>query len=246
MQRIINKIDKESLERGDHIYCYRKGYLYSHHGIFIGEDRVIHFNRTKEGNTSRRVKPCQKCGVDKNHLRGVVKSCVDCFLNGRSLRRFRYGVSHRRFATNNVGTCTTGDPDSPDVTISRANDLFNKKDFGDYDLVQNNCETFAVFCKTGKRRSDQASTAILLIKGAIESAIERLYEDVSTHHGEGKLNELKQAIDRYRFFGDVSIQPGEEELNKFKQMIDRCIANRSSPDEISDGLKNLEKDQEGH
>ncbi|PRQ60638.1 putative endopeptidase, NLPC/P60 domain, LRAT-like domain-containing protein [Rosa chinensis] len=148
--RFINKIDKESLERGDHIYAYRKGGLYSHHGIFIGEDRVIHFVRTNEGNTSRRVEPCQKCGVDKNHLRGVVKSCVDCFLNGHSLRRYRYSASHRRFATNLGGTCTTGDADPPDVTISRAEDLFNTKDFGDYDLLKNNCETFAVFCKTGK------------------------------------------------------------------------------------------------
>ncbi|PRQ60661.1 putative LRAT-like domain-containing protein [Rosa chinensis] len=209
-------------------------------GIFVGNDTVIHFNRTQERDASRGGRPCRKCGVDKDHLRGVVKSCVDCFLNGRHLHRFRYSVGPIRFVTNVVGTCTTGNADPPDVTISRANGLFDRQDFGDYDLALNNCETFAVFCKTGVRSSDQARSALSLI----DAALERLYNDVLVHHGQEKLNELMQVITR--FLGDEPSQQGVGKLNKFKQKIDWYRANRWSPDQISDGLRNLEIDQGDH
>ncbi|KAL5570716.1 hypothetical protein UlMin_020313 [Ulmus minor] len=42
---LSNKIERDQLEAGDHIYSWRGGYLYAHHGIYIGEGKVIHFNR---------------------------------------------------------------------------------------------------------------------------------------------------------------------------------------------------------
>ncbi|XP_061999640.1 protein LEAD-SENSITIVE 1-like [Rosa rugosa] len=156
MEHIINKIDKDSLKPGDHIYAYRKLHTYSHHGIFIGGDRVIHYNRTKDGNTSQRAKPSKNCGVDKNHLRGVVKSCVDCFLKHHTLRRFQYGVGYGRYLTNWPGT---------------------NNGFGDYNLFENNCEAFAMFCKTEKRVSDQACSAMLLIKASVKVAMDRLLRE---------------------------------------------------------------------
>lgn len=166
-------------------------------GIFIGGDRVIHYNITKEAaGTSRRAKPCRNCGVDPNNLRGVVKSCVDCFLKGHTLRRFQYGVPYCRFLTNNPGTCTTGHAHLPDVTIRRANDLLNKKDdFGDYHLFDNNCEAFAVLCTTENRVSDQACSAVMLLKAGVKLAVDRLLRDVSVHHGPDKHDKLKQTID---------------------------------------------------
>ncbi|PRQ60649.1 putative endopeptidase, NLPC/P60 domain, LRAT-like domain-containing protein [Rosa chinensis] len=161
MEYITNKIDRESLKPGDHIYAYRKLHSYSHHGIFIGGDRVIHYNKTQEGNTSKRVKQyCKNCGIDENPLRGVVNSCVDCFLKRHTLRRFQYAVGKGRYLLSWPGTCTTDPAEQPGVTIRRANDLFNNKvGFGDYNLFENNCEAFAVFCKTGNRVSHQAYSA---------------------------------------------------------------------------------------
>ncbi|PRQ60654.1 putative LRAT-like domain-containing protein [Rosa chinensis] len=198
MVYIINEIDRESLRPGDHIYAYRKLHSYSHHGIFIEGDRVIHYNITQEGNTSKRTKHCKNCGIDKNHLRGVVKSCVDCLLKRHTLRRFQYALGYGRYLTNWPGTCTTGRADPPEVTISRANDLFNNKvEFGDYNLFENNCEAFAVFCKTGKRVSDQASVAMSWMKAGVKMARDRLLRDVWVHHGEEQYNRLKQMIDSW-------------------------------------------------
>ncbi|KAL6132312.1 hypothetical protein ACLB2K_070683 [Fragaria x ananassa] len=199
MEDIVNnKIYRESLKPGDHIYAYRLLHTYSHHGIYIGGDRVIHYNRTREANKWNRAKPCSKCELDRNHLRGVVKSCVDCFLHGHNLRRFQYGVNVVRYLASWHGTCTTGRPDPPEVAIRRASDYFNKKDghgFGDYDLFENNCEAFAVFCKTEKAVSSQAWAAVLLLKAGVKIGRDRLLHDVKVHHGQEKHDKLKQMID---------------------------------------------------
>lgn len=224
------EIDRKSLTPGDHILAYRKLHSYSHHGIFIGEDRVIHYHKTKEAGRSRRAKPCRNCGVDSNHLRGVVKTCVDCFLKahiGHKLRLFQYGVKYLDFLKNRPGTCTTGTADPPDVTISRANDYLNRKvDFGIYHLLDNNCEMFAVDCKTGKKVSDQASSAEIQIKAYLMEALERVFRDVSCRHGSDKNDKLKIALDR--LLRDVSVHYGPDKRDELKQTIDNLLANRPS------------------
>ncbi|URE31238.1 hypothetical protein MUK42_03456 [Musa troglodytarum] len=39
------RIGKESLKPGDHIYSWRTAYIYAHHGLYVGDDKVIHFTR---------------------------------------------------------------------------------------------------------------------------------------------------------------------------------------------------------
>ncbi|KAK9914684.1 hypothetical protein M0R45_038446 [Rubus argutus] len=104
------EIDRKSLTPGDHILTYRKLHSYSHHGIFIGEDRVIHYHKTKEAGRSRTTKPCRNCGVDSNHLRGSCqnlrrllpqsshRSQTPPFLNN--------GVKYHDFLITRPGTCT--------------------------------------------------------------------------------------------------------------------------------------------
>lgn len=224
------EIDRKSLTPGDHILTYRKLHSYSHHGIFIGEDRVIHYHKTKEAGRSRRAKPCRNCGVDSNHLRGVVKTCVDCFLKahiGHKLHRFQYGVKYHDFLITRPGTCTTGTADPPDVTISRANDYLNGKvDFGIYHLLGNNCEMFAVDCKTGKKVSDQASSAEIQLKAYLMEALKRVFR-----HGSDKYDKLQIALDR--LLRDVSVHYGPDKHDELKQTIANLLANRPSVDQIT-------------
>ena len=37
---------RQGPRRGDHIFCYRSqaGYIYTHHGIYVGQNQVIHFS----------------------------------------------------------------------------------------------------------------------------------------------------------------------------------------------------------
>ena len=80
---------------------------------------------------------------------GVVISCLDCFLRNGSLYSFEYGVAPSVFiAKVRGGTCTTAPSDPPESVIHRAMYLL-QNGFGNYDVFQNNCEDFAMYCKTG-------------------------------------------------------------------------------------------------
>ncbi|XP_062102130.1 uncharacterized protein LOC133811171 [Humulus lupulus] len=150
-------IDKSLLRAGDHVYGYRNTHVYTHHGIYVGDDRVIHFTSPDFSKSPNHVTSCGDCNYAPTKDRGVVKSCLDCFLNGHSLYLFDYGVSSSRFFFNRSGTCSTGSCIySPDDVVRRAADILNSDEgFGDYDFSTSNCETFAVYCKTGKRVSLQ-------------------------------------------------------------------------------------------
>ncbi|KAL1218095.1 Protein LEAD-SENSITIVE 1 [Cardamine amara subsp. amara] len=162
-----HKISRDELKEGDHIYSWRNAYIYSHHGIYIGDEKVIHFTRggglefgtgtildkiieISIPNHGGRDNNCLNCG-DKSNLKlgGVISSCLDCFLAGGSLCRFEYSASPSIFLAKRGGTCTIAPSDSSDEVISRAKFLFLRNGFGEYDLLDNNCEDFAIYCKTG-------------------------------------------------------------------------------------------------
>ncbi|KAL5568142.1 hypothetical protein UlMin_024717 [Ulmus minor] len=161
MGLISNEISPDMLQPGDHIYAYRMVHIYSHHGIYVGNDRVIHYNgpdpekiQSVSGSNYTR---CGKCGyLPTSKSQGVVISCLDCFLNGHRLFRFEYEASSLQFLVQTSGSCSTRPCDKPEVVVQRATDLLNKG-FGNYDLFKNNCESFAFYCKTGKAESYQAT-----------------------------------------------------------------------------------------
>ncbi|CAF1761928.1 unnamed protein product [Brassica napus] len=47
------------------------------------------------------------------------------------------------------GTCTTAPSDPPEEIVHRARYLLSGNGFGEYHLLDNNCEDFAIYCKTG-------------------------------------------------------------------------------------------------
>ncbi|KAJ0594288.1 putative LRAT domain-containing protein [Helianthus annuus] len=82
---------------------------------------------------------------------GVTFSCLNCFMGTGSLYLFQYRVKISEHVTKlRGGTSTTAPSDPPEVVIHRAIYLLNSETgFGKYDLVRNNCEDFALYCKTG-------------------------------------------------------------------------------------------------
>ncbi|XP_047310624.1 protein LEAD-SENSITIVE 1-like [Impatiens glandulifera] len=163
---LSNKISKEDLKPGDHIYSWRHGYVYTHHGVYIGDEKVVHFTRGGSGQeigtgtvldriilssspTHCSENPCPRCGENQSNVSGVLCSCIDCFLSGGDLYRFQYSVSYAVFlAKARGGTCTLAASDPPEDVLHRA-DFLLKNGFGAYNLFKNNCEDFAIYCKTG-------------------------------------------------------------------------------------------------
>ncbi|XP_041004263.1 protein LEAD-SENSITIVE 1-like [Juglans microcarpa x Juglans regia] len=164
MGLLSNKIERDKLKPGDHIYSWRHAYIYAHHGIYVGEGNVIHFTRGPgqeigTGTVLDRIifssspshvldNPCPICG-DQSKLDGVISSCIDCFLSGGNLYLFEYGATPALFlAKPRGGTCTLALSDPPPDVICRASYLL-QNGFGVYDIFKNNCEDFAIYCKTG-------------------------------------------------------------------------------------------------
>ncbi|KAJ8752154.1 hypothetical protein K2173_003762 [Erythroxylum novogranatense] len=194
---LSNKISREDLKAGDHIYSWRQAYVYAHHGIYIGEGRVIHFTRGAgqevgtgtfldhifmSSSPSRSSEnPCPNCG-DQSRVDGVMLSCIDCFLSGGDLYKFEYGVTPAFFlAKARGGTCTLAQSDSPEDVLHRASFLL-EKGFGGYNVFKNNCEDFAIYCKTGLLvftnisvgRSGQAGSILAAASAIVSSPLRYL------------------------------------------------------------------------
>ncbi|XP_022147274.1 uncharacterized protein LOC111016269 isoform X2 [Momordica charantia] len=164
-------------------------------GIYAGGYQVIHFtpevnlnSRTATSSgfccSSSSIQPsCPNtlciphCGI-RQPCSGVVLSCLDCFLGNGSLYFFDYGVSSMVFLSRvRGGTCTTAKSDRSNKVLHRAMYLL-LNGFGKYDLFQNNCEDFCLYCKTGLLisdnrglgRSGQASSFIGVPAAAILSS----------------------------------------------------------------------------
>ncbi|CAI5476612.1 unnamed protein product [Closterium sp. Yama58-4] len=143
---------------------------YSHHGVYVGADEVIHFTRQQADEIGSNAlldyatslspaiqrttttggagsAPCRACGTeDSSH--GVISSCLRCFLHGGGLFRFDYGVSVGSSCLQmRGGTCSMAQPDPAHAVVQRAR-LLLKEGFGRYHVLDNNCEDFAVYCKT--------------------------------------------------------------------------------------------------
>ncbi|XP_060672866.1 protein LEAD-SENSITIVE 1-like [Ziziphus jujuba] len=90
-------------------------------------------------------------GVDDRSKRDRVEICsIDDFLDNGELYLYDYGVDLAFFiAKSRGGTCTLAYSDPPALVRNRAHFLCNNFCFGAYNLFYNNCEDFAIYCKTG-------------------------------------------------------------------------------------------------
>jgi hypothetical protein len=118
------RLTQKELNSGDHIYVRRKGFLYSHHGIYAGKGLVVHY----------------KGAVKEKQDPAVIITDIDTFLKSGKLRRRAY---KQRL------------PRSKTLQVARAH-LSQKG----YSLVFNNCEHFATYCVTGKKKSNQVHKII--------------------------------------------------------------------------------------
>ncbi|KAL2554178.1 NC domain-containing protein-related [Forsythia ovata] len=199
MGLLSNRVERSSLKPGDHIYSWRAAYIYAHHGIYVGDDKVIHFTRRGQevgtgtvldlllvsSGPTRSQAPCPTC-IPSEECHGVIISCLNCFLACGILYRFEYDVNPALFlAKARGGTCTLAVSDSDDVVIHRAKHLLDNG-FGCYNVFKNNCEDFAIYCKTGLLVLDQntmgrSGQAISIIGGPLAAILSTPLRLVTTN-----------------------------------------------------------------
>ncbi|XP_027769104.1 uncharacterized protein LOC107005548 isoform X2 [Solanum pennellii] len=183
MGLLTHKVERSEIASGDHIYSWRTVFAYSHHGDPILFSAPLHCSSASSTNVSSTCTNIPDCGFQQKES-GVVLSCLDCFLGEEGLLyRFDYGASPSVFLTKlRGGTCTTAQSDPPEAVIHRAMYLL-QNGFGNYDVFKNNCEDFALYCKTGLLvldqgalgRSGQAASVIGAPLAAIASSPLKLF-----------------------------------------------------------------------
>lgn len=146
----------ESLSVGDIIYTERKHGLYSHYGIYVGENQVVHFSAPKGRETDA-------------ESADIIQTSIEEFLRGDQLfvLREKPGSDYK--------------PYPPDVIVERAKAEIGKRK-GTYSLVSNNCEHFAYWCRYGVKESIQVDAAarfvscLLLYPLVISSTVVYLFD----------------------------------------------------------------------
>jgi hypothetical protein len=102
------------------------------------------------------------------------------------LYRFEYAVGSALFlAKARGGTCTLAASDPDDVVVHRAKYLLDNG-FGCYNVFKNNCEDFAIYCKTGllvvdQGRIGQSGQAISIIGGPLAAVLSTPLRLVTTN-----------------------------------------------------------------
>lgn len=124
---------------------------------------------------TRPQQPCEVC-TPRDENSGVLCSCLNCFLAGGVLYRFEYSVNPALFlAKARGGTCTLAVSDPDDTVVHRAKYLL-EYGFGCYCIFKNNCEDFAIYCKTGllvmdQRTLGQSGQAASIIGGPLAAVL---------------------------------------------------------------------------
>lgn len=86
------------------------------------------------------------------HHTGRLLRKLDAVISRTSLDKFASG---KQIFVQKYSSC-----DAPDIVIRRAESRLGK---AEYNLFENNCEHFATWCKTGKKRSEQVENPIGVI-----------------------------------------------------------------------------------
>lgn len=113
---------------GDHIRVKRMHGIYTHHGIYVSDNEVIHFTGTDDDSI-----------MDSSKNR-VISSDLNFFLKGGELEVKEY--TDEEFQ----------DLYAPDQIVVYARSCLGD---GDYNVIFNNCEHFANVCTLGRFRSHQ-------------------------------------------------------------------------------------------
>ena len=160
---LADKLDGRILQPGDVICVSRMCNLYKHFGIYIGDDKVIHY--AKGGSGIKGTIKEEKLVVFLDESDSLL-TCVfpDTYGDPRICRAYKpedyKGGAPFRYksipATATFIRKIMREHEyhiySPEETIARAKQCLG---IGGYNLLGNNCEHFALWCKTGISESHQ-------------------------------------------------------------------------------------------
>lgn len=138
---------------GDVVFCKRMLDLYRHFGIYIGKHTVIHFAPEDGDIGSSAV--VHKVSL-KEFAEGddvYVMDFTDTYKSKNLVCSILYSSDYQLY--------------TPRQTVIRAKKMLGKRGVNDdgYNLALNNCETFAIWCKTNVAESKQVQDVVNKLLG---------------------------------------------------------------------------------
>ena len=155
---LIHIVLKDWLKPGDHIYAYRLGGVYAHHGIYIGEPgmEVIHFSGNKLSG-----KPCVQSCTYKEFKDGALLAHLVAYDVNPITAIWKRAQTVHQYKSR----------PAKDVVETAKYFLQHPEEYDDYNLYFNNCESFAIYCKTEMvLPSSQLTPFSSVVDGAIAFA----------------------------------------------------------------------------
>ncbi len=135
-------------EAGDVIYCVRYHGAYRHFGIYAGNGRVIHF-----------APP----GGDIGGQAYIHEVSIQEFADGSEVHILEFSDHYESNSLlRKIAMSDDYELQTPENTVKRARSKIGKKGVNDdgYHLIMNNCEDFAIWCKTNVFESKQVNDFI--------------------------------------------------------------------------------------
>ena len=156
-------VSDSELRKGDVIGVHRIGGVYDHYGIYTGMGKVIHFSNEGSDFGSDICVRRATLSQFKNGASNVFVIDFEAYRDYvENPELFDFGGLLKLAIDSFFGNEIT--IYSPEETVKRAESQLGK---GKYNLVFNNCEHFAVWCKTGVHESSQVQRFIEAIGGRI-------------------------------------------------------------------------------
>lgn len=148
------------LHRGDVIGVDRG--LYDHYGIYCGNNEVIHYSSVPRRRLSRNHSPrIYRTNITRFLKRQKHLFVLDCTDPRNPTKSEPITIGPRRLPL--LDWFFKNDIDkgfhlySPEETVERAESQLGK---GEYNLIVNNCEHYAIWCKTGLHKSYQVEEVL--------------------------------------------------------------------------------------
>lgn len=141
--------NKLNCNPGDILAVKRGNGLYYHYGVYVGNAHIIHYNfDSKDPNTIKRR--CIHKAFIKEFLNDSYSFYVLKFAGDKLFEEDGDNKLSDDYIYDNYHIY------SPEKTIARAESMIDQTD---YSLIFNNCEHFAMWCKTGLKESLQVKKA---------------------------------------------------------------------------------------
>jgi Lecithin retinol acyltransferase len=185
---ICSKKGKEPLRVGDHVYQWRSWMgipgVFQHHGIVMdiqyqqsenhNAERTRSLDKLIIADFSNVEHRSKKAHTEKKTKRqGVLtqEGILRTYADTDQWHRVEYSAAWWQRTVYRAGTCTSVGSDAVGLVLARVNYILrNPEVLPDYHVVNANCECVAVWCKTGRWCTLQASSLLeLTTAGQVKS-----------------------------------------------------------------------------